>query len=179
MGNYHVGFGERVVGFKRPTNSTPLLRIGAIFAIFGGFCHWFPLFTGLTLNEDWAKAHFFAIFFGVNLTFFPQHFLGLAGMPRRYSDYPDAYTKWNTVSSIGSIVSIVAILGFIFVIWEALVSQRAVIASAHLTPHTEWHDELPLDFHNLPEASSGTTAYPFYEINWLIIWRLQPKKRTL
>lgn len=130
-----------------------VLSIGAVFAIFGGFVYWFPIITGLTLHEGWAKAHFFVIFMAVNLTFFPQHFLGLAGMPRRYSDYPDSYYKWNQVSSFGSLFSIFAVLIFIFLVWEALQTERRAIFSNAPALSREWDDLLPLDFHSNTESS--------------------------
>lgn len=129
-----------------------VLSIGAVFALFAAFTHWFPLLTGLTLHARWTKTHFFLIFIGVNLTFFPQHFLGLAGIPRRYSDYPDALTKWNIISTVGSTISFVALLLFIFILWEAFAAQRPALFSSHLSPSIEWQNMLPPDFHNPAET---------------------------
>nr|YP_004934818.1 cytochrome c oxidase subunit I [Leucophytia bidentata]AEQ93813.1 cytochrome c oxidase subunit I [Leucophytia bidentata] len=133
-----------------------VLSMGAVFGIFAGLVYWFPVMTGLTLHERWAKAHFLVMFFAVNLTFFPQHFLGLAGMPRRYSDYPDAYYKWNQVSSFGSLFSIIAVIMFIFIVWEALVSQRSVLFSTAPALSREWEGNLPPDFH----TNTETTVVP-------------------
>nr|YP_007025672.1 cytochrome c oxidase subunit I [Neaxius glyptocercus]AEW68311.1 cytochrome c oxidase subunit I [Neaxius glyptocercus] len=128
-----------------------VLSMGAVFGIFAGIAHWFPLFTGVTLNPKWLKIHFFTMFIGVNITFFPQHFLGLNGMPRRYSDYPDAFSAWNVVSSMGSMISLVAVLGFILIVWEALVSVRPVMFNLFLPSSIEWQHPYPPADHSYME----------------------------
>nr|ALQ33085.1 cytochrome oxidase subunit 1 [Allantus xanthopygus] len=128
-----------------------VLSMGAVFGIMAGFIYWYPLFTGLSLNNFWLKIQFLIMFMGVNLTFFPQHFLGLNGMPRRYSDFPDAFLTWNSISSIGSIISFISVLYFMFIIWESLSSQRQMIFSSHLTPSIEWKQEFPPSDHSFIE----------------------------
>ena len=129
-----------------------VLSIGAVFGIFAGVINWFPLFTGLTLKSRLLKVHFFAIFIGVNITFFPQHFLGLNGMPRRYSDYPDGFTAWNVVSSIGSTISIVTVFFFLIIVWEAFSAQRPVIFSMFIPTIIEWQHDLPPADHRYMEV---------------------------
>nr|AZL93256.1 cytochrome c oxidase subunit 1 [Gasteruption tournieri] len=124
-----------------------VLSMGAVFSIIGGFIFWFPLFTSLTLNEKWLKIQFISMFFGVNLTFFPQHFLGLMGMPRRYSDYPDVYLMWNIISSIGSLISMLSLIFLLFCLWESLVSQRKVLFNMMMMSSLEWSSKYPPSEH--------------------------------
>nr|YP_010954437.1 cytochrome c oxidase subunit I [Ostrocerca truncata]WMV02000.1 cytochrome c oxidase subunit I [Ostrocerca truncata] len=128
-----------------------VLSMGAVFAIMAGFIQWYPLFTGLTMNPRWLKIQFCIMFLGVNLTFFPQHFLGLAGMPRRYSDYPDAYTTWNVVSSIGSTISFIGVLFLLFIIWESMVTNRIALFPLQMTTSIEWYQNLPPAEHSYSE----------------------------
>ena len=104
-----------------------VLSLGAVFGLFAGFYYWFSKMTGFEYNEFLAKLHFWVTFIGVNLTFFPMHFLGLAGMPRRYIDYPDAFAGWNYVASIGAFVGGIGAIIFLIVILEAFVRKRKTV----------------------------------------------------
>ncbi|SIR09980.1 cytochrome c oxidase subunit 1 [Rhizobium sp. RU20A] len=101
-----------------------VLSLGAVFAIFAAWYYWFPKMTGYMYSEFIGKLHFWVMFIGVNLVFFPQHFLGLAGMPRRYIDYPDAFAGWNHVSSYGSYIAGVGVLIFLYGVFEAFAKKR-------------------------------------------------------
>ncbi len=96
------------------------MSLGALFAAFAGFYYWIGKMSGRQYPEHLGKIHFWITFVGVNLTFFPQHFLGLAGMPRRIPDYPDAFAGWNKVSSIGSTISMAAAFFFLYIVWRTL-----------------------------------------------------------
>jgi len=100
-----------------------VLSMGAVFGIFAGFYYWINKMTGREYPEILGKIHFWLFFIGVNLTFFPMHFLGLAGMPRRIPDYPDAYSGWNAVASYGSYISIVSTFLFVYIVYSTLTSK--------------------------------------------------------
>jgi cytochrome c oxidase subunit 1 len=104
-----------------------VLSMGAVFAIFAGWYYWFPKLTGYLYNETIAKLQFWVSFVGVNLTFFPMHFLGLAGMPRRFVDYPDAYSGWNYVASWGSYVLAISVVIFVYCMVEAILRRRPAV----------------------------------------------------
>jgi len=131
-----------------------VLSIGAVFAIIAGLIHWFPLFTGLTPNPNWLNTQFIIIFIGVNITFFPQHFLGLNGIPRRYSDYPDSFSSWNSISSLGSYTSVIAILIFSIVVWETFSSNRLVSSNQILAYSSEWNLNYPPSRHTYSELNN-------------------------
>nr|UPN49032.1 cytochrome c oxidase subunit I [Apterygothrips sp. 1 LD-2022a] len=115
-----------------------VLSMGAAFAIFSGFIYWYPMILGLTLNDYLLKIQFLMIFFGVNLTFFPQHFLGLNGFPRRYVDYPDFFMFWNEVSSMGSMISVVSIYFFLMITMESMMVKRKVMMILSVPSYVEW-----------------------------------------
>lgn len=111
-----------------------VLSMGAVFALFSAWYFWIPKITGLSYNMMLGKVHFMILFIGVNVTFFPQHFLGLQGMPRRISDYPDAFAGWNIVSSFGSIISVIATALFLYILYVQLVEGNATSRYPWLTP---------------------------------------------
>ncbi len=124
-----------------------VLRIGAIFAIFAGFNFWYPVITGLSLSRKYSKAHFWSMFIAVNITFFPQHFLGLAGIPRRYIDYPDSYTAWNQVSSYGRLIRVTSVTLFIVIIINSYFEKGSIIRSNNSNISREFDYILPSDWH--------------------------------
>ncbi len=130
-----------------------VLSLGAVFAIFAGWYYWFPKMTGYNYSETIGKLHFWVTFIGVNLVFFPQHFLGLAGMPRRYVDYPDAFAGWNYVSSIGSYLSAVGVLIFLYGVYSAFSKKEKAADNPWGEGATtlEWTLPSPPAFHSYEE----------------------------
>ncbi len=97
-----------------------VLSMGAVFGIFAGWYFWIEKISGLKYPEVLGKIHFWLFFAGVNITFFPMHFLGLAGMPRRIPDYPDAYADWNAIASFGSYISAISVIFFFYIVYVTL-----------------------------------------------------------
>ena len=130
-----------------------VLSVGAVFAIIAGIYYWIGKMSGRQYPEWAGKLHFWTTFIGVNLTFLPQHFLGLAGMPRRYIDYPDAYAGWNYVSSIGAFISLASSTFFIFVMLYTLKAGRRVDGNYWGEGATtlEWSVSSPPPFHTFNE----------------------------
>ena len=112
-----------------------VLSMGAVFAIFAGFYYWVGKVTGMQYSEFLGGLHFWVFFVGVNLTFFPMHFLGIAGMPRRIPDYPDAYAGWNHVASVGSFISFLSVALFFFIVYDALIGE---VFSKRYSPRDLW-----------------------------------------
>ena len=135
-----------------------VLSLGAVFAIFAGWYFWFPKFTGYMYNEFLGKLHFWITFIGVNLAFMPMHFLGLAGMPRRLADYPDAFAGWNFVSSIGAFIAGAGVLVFLVAMVEAFVMKRRAGDNPWGVGATtlEWTLSSPPPFHTYNELPKIT-----------------------
>lgn len=104
-----------------------VLSMGAVFGLFAAFYHWMGLFYGIYYSKFWGQLHFWITFIGVNITFFPMHFLGLAGMPRRIPDYPDIYWSWNFIASIGAYISALGLLIFFILIILSILEYFKII----------------------------------------------------
>ncbi|MCF8470548.1 MAG: cytochrome c oxidase subunit I [Parvibaculum sp.] len=130
-----------------------VLSLGAVFAIFAGWYYWFPKMFGYMYSEFVGKLHFWVTFIGVNLLFFPQHFLGLQGMPRRYSDYPDAFAHWNLISSLGSYISAFGVVIFLYGLAQAFIVKKRAPNSPWGEGATtlEWTLSSPPPFHQFSE----------------------------
>ncbi len=129
------------------------MSMGAMFSIFAGFYYWVGKMTGKRYPETLGKLHFWITFIGVNLTFFPMHFSGLAGMPRRIPDYPDAYVGWNMISSWGSYISFAGAILFLFIVLRTFTSSEKVGENQWGEGATtlEWTVSSPPPFHTFEE----------------------------
>jgi cytochrome c oxidase subunit 1 len=137
------------------------MAIAAIFAMFGAWYYWIGKMSGRQYNERLAQIQFWLFFVGVNVLFFPQHFLGLAGMPRRIPDFPDVYAGWNMVSSVGAAITAAGTLMFYYVVWHTYRSGEKVTAAnpwGEGATTLEWAVPSPAPFHThevLPVIGSG------------------------
>ena len=147
-----------------------VLSMGAVFALFAAFYYWIGKMSGLQYSETLGQIHFWVFFLGVNITFFPMHFLGLAGMPRRIPDYPDAFAGWNAVASYGSYLSLLATLFFFYVVFHTLTQDKECGANPWQStlgvqrgapaPTLEWMIPSPPAFHTFEEIPSIKDTLP-------------------
>jgi cytochrome c oxidase subunit 1 len=136
-----------------------VLSMGAVFALFAGFYYWGPKIIGKTYNEFLGNVHFWTLFVGVNLTFFPQHFLGLAGLPRRIPDYPDSFAGWNAISSLGSLISVIATILFGYIIYDIFANQPTC-------SNNPWY--VPSFYTQIKELNSDTYEESASSIEWAL-----------
>ena len=160
-----------------------VLSMGAVFGLFSGFYFWIGKMSGVQYPEVLGQVHFWITFVGVNLTFFPMHFLGLAGMPRRIPDYPDAFSGWNWIASFGSYVTTIGIVLFIYILYETFVhgepvgknvwediNERTVERGFRGSFSLEWMLDSPPNFHTFEEIPQirdvkNGSAYDFVRKN--------------
>jgi heme/copper-type cytochrome/quinol oxidase subunit 1 len=135
-----------------------VLSMGVVFGLFGGFYYWVGKITGRRYPEMLGQIHFWLMFVSVNITFFPMHFLGLAGMPRRVPDYPDAYAGWNLVASFGSSMSGVASILFFYILYRTLTGDESA------EERNTWNFEDPSE--RALRSSVVTLNKPFYTNSW-------------
>jgi cytochrome c oxidase subunit 1 len=136
-----------------------VLSMGAVFALFAGFYYWIGKLSGLQYPETLGQIHFWVFFIGVNITFFPMHFLGLAAMPRRIPDYPDAYAGWNAICSYGSYISLIGAVLFFVVVYYTLTGDQVCDnnpwvfddSEKDISPTIEWLLASPPAFHTFEE----------------------------
>ena len=158
-----------------------VLSMGAVFGIFAGFYHWIGLFYGFFYSRFLGRLHFWMTFAGVNITFFPMHFLGIAGMPRRISDYPDVYWSWNFIASVGAYLSFFGLLVFLLLIYYMIKDYIKVINYGknyliHIMPESDIVVKKSFVFRNINnllvnDIYFGTffsKYYLFYYINKVI-----------
>ena len=144
-----------------------VLSMGAVFALFAAWYYWIGKISGLEYPETAGQIHFWIFFLGVNITFFPMHFLGLAGMPRRIPDYADAFAGWNAIASYGSYLSLIGAVYFFYVVYVTLTGnvkaadnpwQRA--GKGNLQPTLEWMVSSPPAYHTFEEIPAIKDTLP-------------------
>lgn len=138
-----------------------VFSVGAVFALFAGIYNWFYSMTGKAYSEYLARVHFWLTFIGVNLTFFPMHFLGLAGMPRRIPDYPDVYWRWNFIATYGSLLSLAGLFFFFLTVLHAFLGDTltfyfSLYINIYLYTWLIRYNRKYIDIHELAETEAAS-----------------------